>query len=85
MSALSPSHCGSILTFMMKIWRDTRERHRVKFLSPPLDDVKGNAFCVADVYAPCQGPSLGIPSIGPENINLCPQSAGCPLSAYHQV
>lgn len=30
--SLSSSHCGSILTFMMKIWRDTRERHRVKFL-----------------------------------------------------
>ena len=64
--ALSLSHCGPILTFMMKIVRDTREKHCVKFLSVPLryplDDVKGNAFCVADVYAPCQGPSLGTTS-----------------------
>ena len=34
--ALSLSHCGPILTFMMKIWRDTREGHHVKFLSVPL-------------------------------------------------
>lgn len=88
--SLSLSHCGPILTFMMKIVRDTREKHRVKFLPVPLryplDDVKGNAFCVSDVYAPYRVQLLAPEShaIGPENIN-CPNLSQCSLSAYHQV
>ena len=82
---LSLSHCGPILTFMMKIWRDTREGHHVKFLSVPLIQLmmsKAMLFALLTFMPHARVPVLCHRSgeHKPES-----QSGLCPLSAYHPV
>ena len=76
--AASLSFFGPILTFMMKTWRDTRERHRVKFLLM-MSKAMLFAFLTFMPHARVQVLAWDSRSlaIGLENINLCSPSKTC--------